>query len=305
VALPPPFVIAEAFRIVVSVAWIRWQVRARTLHSIAAIRAELAAIYVGDLSSRLPEPHGNGEIVRLAATINAILGRLDEAEKRAERALDQQRQFALDASHELRTPLAGLRLQLEDAQMHPDDTDPRKLLDHALRDLDRVQSIIGDLLLLARLGAGTQATMEKVDLTALVREVAAHRVGRQEIQLHLDPDLTVDAVPSHITRMLTDLLDNAHRHAAQTIRIHLRRTGDGAELSIADDGEGIAQADRERIFHRFVRLDSARSRDCGGTGLGLAIARDVASAHNGSLYVEDSALGGASFVLRMPLAKDH
>jgi signal transduction histidine kinase len=105
--------------------------------------------------------------------------------------------------------------------------------------------------------------------------------------------------------MLTDLLDNAHRHAAQTIRIHLRRTGDGAELSIADDGEGIAQADRERIFHRFVRLDSARSRDCGGTGLGLAIARDVASAHNGSLYVEDSALGGASFVLRMPLAKDH
>ncbi|ETK33002.1 hypothetical protein MPTA5024_26790, partial [Microbispora sp. ATCC PTA-5024] len=275
------------------------------IDAIAAICVELAAIDVGDLSHRLPEVHGNGEIVRLARTINTILGRLEEAQRRVERALDQQRQFALDASHELRTPLAGLRVRLEDAQMYPDDVDLTDLLDEALGDLCRVQSLIADLLLLARLGTGNETTMKEVDLAALVREVVARDAGRQEIQLHLDPEVTVYAVPSHINRMLTNLLDNAHRHAAQTIRISLRSAGDGAELAIADDGEGIAQADRERIFHRFVRLDSARSRDCGGTGLGLAIARDIASAYNGSLHVEDSASGGACFVLRMPLARDH
>jgi signal transduction histidine kinase len=272
---------------------------------IAAIRAELAAIDVDDLSSRVTEPPGDREIVRLARTINTTLGRLEQAEKRAARASYQQRQFALDASHELLTPLAGLRVRLEDAQLHPDDTDLTPLLDHALCDLDRVQNIIIDLLLLTKLGASPQPAMQHVDLTALVLAAAAHRADHQEIQLHLDPGVTVDAVPPHVARMLTNLLDNAHRHATRTIRVDLHRTGDSAELVIADDGQGIAQADRERIFHRFVRLDSARSRDCGGTGLGLAIARDIAHAHNGNLHVEDSASGGARFVLRLPLAENQ
>lgn len=277
---------------------------ARTDPMIAAIRTELAAIDVDDLSSRVTEPPGESEIVRLARTVNTTLGRLEQAEKRAGRALDQQRQFALDASHELLTPLAGLRVRLEDAQLHPDDTDLTQLLDHALHDLDRVQSITTDLLLLTKLGANTQPTMQQIDLTALVLAAVVHRADHQ-VQLHLDSEVTVDAVPPHVARMLTNLLDNAHRHATQTIRIELHRTGDSAELAITDDGEGIAQADRERIFHRFVRLDSARSRDCGGTGLGLAIARDIAHAHNGNLHVEDSAWGGARFVLRIPLAENH
>ncbi|GAA4585426.1 hypothetical protein GCM10023194_28060 [Planotetraspora phitsanulokensis] len=288
----------------VSLAWTRWQTRARILHSIAAIHAELAVLE-GDPQDRLAEPKGKGEFVRLAATINTVLERLGQADKRAARALDRQRQFTVDAAHELRTPLAGLRLQLEDAQMHPDDTDLRNLLDHALHDLGRVQSIVADLLLLARLETDAQTTMEEIDLTALVREAVAHRQGLQEVHFHLDPAVKVGGVPSHITRMLANLLDNAHRHAARTIWIDLRRKGDSAELTIADDGVGIAPTDRERIFHRFVRLDSARSRDCGGTGLGLAIARDIASAHNGSLHVEDSASGGACFVLRMPLAANR
>jgi signal transduction histidine kinase len=278
---------------------------ARADPMIAAIHTELAAIDVDNLSSRVTEPPGDSEIMRLARTINTTLRRLEQAEKRAVRALDQQRQFALDASHELFTPLAGLRVWLEDAQLHPDDTDLTQLLDHALCDLDRVQSIITDLLLLTRLGANTQPTMQQIDLTALVLAAVAPKADHQEIQLHLDSEVTVDAVPPHVARMLTNLLDNAHRHATQTIRIDLHRTGDSAELAITDDGEGIAQADRERIFHRFVRLDSARSRGCGGTGLGLAIARDIAHAHNGNLHVEDSASGGARFVLRIPLAENQ
>ncbi|GAA1311395.1 hypothetical protein Psi02_55380 [Planotetraspora silvatica] len=291
--------------IVVPLAWAKWHARARTLHSISAIRTELAVLVGGDPQDRLAEPEGNGEVVRLAATINTVLQRLDQAEQRAERALDRQRQFVVDAAHELRTPLAGLRLQLEDAQMYPDDTDLGNLLDHALQDLGRVQSIITDLLLLARMETDSQTTMEEIDLTALVQEAVAHRHGLQEVRFHLDSPVKVCGVPSHITRMLANLLDNAHRHAVRTIWINLHPRGDSAELTIADDGAGIAPTDRERIFHRFVRLDSARSRDCGGTGLGLAIARDIASAHNGSLHVEDSASGGACFVLRIPLAANR
>jgi anti-sigma regulatory factor (Ser/Thr protein kinase) len=114
--------------------------------------------------------------------------------------------------------------------------------------------------------------------------------------------VTVNAVSTQISRVITNLLDNAQRHAEQTVQIQVSRKGDSAELAVTDDGDGIAEADRERIFQRFTRLGAARSRDHKGTGLGLAIARDIAQAHFGTLQVEDSA-GGARFVLRLPLAE--
>jgi signal transduction histidine kinase len=297
--------LADALLIAIPAAWMTRRLMGRKLHAIATIRAELGAANLHGLSTPVAEPPGDNEVVQLARTINGTLGRLEQAEERAEQALDQQRQFTADASHELCTPLAGLRVRLEEALMHPDDIDLPDLLDHALGDLDRMQNLVTDLLLLARLGVSTRTTLEKVDLTALVQTEVAHRIDGHEIQLHLDPAVTVDAVPPQITRILANLLDNAQRHAAHTICIDLRRTEDSAELTIADDGEGIAQDDRERIFHRFVRLDSARSRDRGGTGLGLAIARDIASAHKSSLDIEDSTSGGVCFVLRIPLAANH
>jgi signal transduction histidine kinase len=286
--------------------WATRRTTGRRLRPVNEIRAELAAININDLSTRVPEPSGNGEIARLAGTINNTLQRLENAKEQLQRSLDQQRQFASDASHELRTPLAGLRTQLEEAQLHPDATDLRDLLDRTLNDVDRLQAIITDLLLLARIDGKAPTAFEEIDLAELVRTDLPRRVGDPHpVRTQLESNVRVDAVRTQISRVLANLLDNAQRHATHTVRIQLRRNGTSAELTTTDDGEGIAENDRERIFQRFTRLDSARTRDQGGTGLGLALARAIAHSHNGTLHAEDPPHGGARFVLRLPLSPRH
>jgi signal transduction histidine kinase len=290
--------------------WATWKVTGRTLRPVEAIRAELAAINFNDLSGRVPEPPGQDEIARLAKTVNHTLGRLEQAKGRLEhakrglqRTLDRQRQFASDASHELRTPIAGLRMRLEEAQLYPDEIDLQRMLEQALNDVDRLESIATDLLLLTRLGSTNIAnTLETVNLAELVQTEVARRTDPHTVQLRLDPQIMLDAVPTQISRVLANLLDNAQRHAEHAVLTEVHRNGDWAELAVTDDGQGVAEADRERIFQRFTRLDTARSRNKGGTGLGLAIARDIAHAHQGTLHIEDPPGGGARFVLRLPLA---
>ncbi|WP_433427825.1 sensor histidine kinase [Nonomuraea sp. CA-141351] len=228
---------------------------------------------------------------------------IDFAALFAEQLLDRQRQFAADASHELRTPLTALRVQVEEARLHPDDVDLPDLLNHVTDDLDRLENIISDLLLLATLEADLGRRLEEVDLTTLVETVAARWTESHDVRLNLEAAVTVEAASWQIARLLANLLDNARRHATHRLEVDLRRAGDHAELTVADDGQGIPPADRERIFQRFARLDTARSRDRGGAGLGLAIARDIAAAHHGTLHVEDSTDGGACFVLRIPLVR--
>jgi signal transduction histidine kinase len=283
--------------------WAAWKITGRILRPVEAIRAELAAINVNDLSSRVPEPSGEDEIVRLSRTVNRTLGRIENAKQQTEQALERQRRFAADASHELRTPIAGLRVQLEEAQLHPDETDLHEVLDRALNDVDRLQRITTDLLLLARVGATAPMALENLDLTQLVRVEISRRTDRLTIQSRLTPGVSVNAIPTQIGRVLNNLLDNAQRHARYLIRIEVNRNGDHAELAVTDDGEGIPETDRERIFQRFTRLDTSRSRDQGGTGLGLAIARDIVEAHEGSIRVEENPEGGARFVVRLPLAE--
>ncbi|MDH2426313.1 HAMP domain-containing sensor histidine kinase [Sphaerisporangium sp. TRM90804] len=281
-----------------------WKVTGRTLRPVEAIRAELAAINVNDLSSRVPESSGEDEIARLARTINSTLSRLEAARLRTEEALNQQRRFAADASHELRTPVAGLRAQLEEAQLHPEDTDLDSLLHRTLSDVDRLQAIITDLLLLARVGSCAKEMRERVDLSAAARkEVARRGQEPRHTRLVLEPDVMIDGIPTQLGRLVTNLLDNAQRHAKSTVVVGVRRVDGQAELSVDDDGDGIAEADRQHVFERFTRLDAARSRDRGGTGLGLPIACEIARAHGGDLAVETSGLGGARFVLRLGLAE--
>ncbi|GAA3804618.1 hypothetical protein GCM10022226_25630 [Sphaerisporangium flaviroseum] len=277
------------------IGWIAWKAADRGLHTVKNIQAELAHITVSDLSRRVQEPPGEDEISNLARTVNSTLARL-------EHSVEQQRRFAADASHELRTPIAGLRTQLESARLHPEHTELETLVTGALRDTDRLEAIVTDLLFMARLGSSGAAVQESVDLGHLAAEEIARRKGPIPITAELQEDVTVLGVRTQLHRVIVNLLDNARRHAAGMIKVEVSASGDAAVLAVINDGDRIAEKDRERVFHRFTRLDESRSRNKGGTGLGLAIARDVAIAHGGTLHVEDVP-EGTRFVLRLPVVE--
>lgn len=281
-------------------ACIVWRIADRLLSPVGCIRATLCSINSNNLSSRVPVPPGNDEIVRLARTINGTLDRLEKANECSNLALARLSRFTSDASHELRTPLAGLRVLLEEAQLHPCDTELPQLLDEALSDVDRLQTIICDLLLLSGLEAGIPASRDVVDLSQLVKEEVGQRKDLVPVLLRLETGTTVRVCRIQMARVLTNLLDNAQRHAKHVVQVEVHRRDAMAELTVSDDGAGIPTADRDRVFERFTRLDAARCRDRGGSGLGLAIARDIAHAHRGTLTAGCSPLGGARFVLCIP-----
>ncbi|WP_432074485.1 ATP-binding protein [Streptomyces wuyuanensis] len=276
------------------VAGVTWLVTRRALRPVEGIRGEMAAITASeDLSRRVPEPDSRDEIARLARTTNETLAAL-------EASVERQRRFVADASHELRSPIASLRTQLEVGAAHPGLLD----VPGAVADTVRLQQLAADLLLLARLDAGERPGRARLDLAATVREEVAQRGAGDGLPVTVDAEEHVEVAgsPGQLGRVLGNLLDNAQRHARGVVSVTVRREGGDAVLTVADDGPGVPEPERERIFERFVRLDDARSRDAGGAGLGLAIARDVARRHGGTLTVSATADGGALFVLRLPAA---
>ncbi|MGW5374066.1 sensor histidine kinase [Nocardia sp. NPDC003999] len=275
------------------VALVTWLVTRRALRPVEAIRRQLAEIMDGDLSRRVPEPGSRDEIGRLASTTNATLAALEESTER-------QRRFIADAAHELRSPIASLRTQLEVAQAHPELLE----VDGLIGDTIRLEHLAADLLLLARLDAGEQPRSDRVDLTVLVREELEHRVrDRVAVRIATPKEpVAVTGSRTQLARVLGNLVDNAQRHAANTVDVAVDHAADErVVLSVTDDGPGVPPADRDRIFQRFVRLDDARSRDEGGAGLGLAIVRNVVERHGGTIHVTDGA-PGARFVVTLPAA---
>jgi signal transduction histidine kinase len=272
-------------------AWFAWWSVGRTLRPLRHVTARLADFSINDLSRRLPQPRGHDEIAQLIRTANATLDRL-------ELAVEQQRRFSSDASHELRTPIAGLRAQLESALMYPDDTDLFATLKSALRDTDRLEAVVSDLLFLAQLGTDHKIATELIDLGQMVAGELEERAGRAVIGADIQPGVEVEGVRVQLLRLLVNLLDNAERYGEGVIDVAVFAEEGDAVLMVTDSGPGIPHQDRDRVFERFTRLDTARSRSAGGTGLGLAIARDIARAHGGSLQIADSPTG-ARFVLRL------
>ncbi|MFJ3580914.1 ATP-binding protein [Streptomyces sp. NPDC090127] len=283
------------------VAGVTWLVTRRALRPVEDIRREMAAITASeDLGRRVPEPGTGDEVARLARTTNETLAAL-------EASVERQRRFVADASHELRSPIASLRTQLEVGAAHPELLD----VPGAVEDTVRLQRLATDLLLLARLDAGEQAGRTRIGLGALVRETVAEQSGdrpgdrpgdRIVVRVEAEDGVEVAGSRGQLARVVTNLLDNARRHARSRITVTVREDGGRALLAVSDDGAGVPAAERERIFERFVRLDDARTRDEGGAGLGLAIARDVARRHGGELTATAAEpSGGARFELRLPL----
>ncbi|MFB9205691.1 sensor histidine kinase [Nonomuraea spiralis] len=275
------------------------RVVARTLAPVSSITKRLAEITADGGGLRVPVPDTDDEIRALAETANQTLERLETARARQEAAMEQQRRFAGDASHDLRSPITAMRAQVEEAMLHPEETDWTETSTQVLASLDRLQAIVTDLLTLTRLDAGAPSDHEPVDLGELV---VAETTRARTKRVVTDPQEGVVVMGDRLqlTRLLTNLLDNAERHAETRVVVTVREEDGQAVLEVLDDGGGIEPDQREVVFQRFTRLDDSRNRDAGGTGLGLSIAREIATAHDGTLTIEDSPKG-ARFVLRLPL----
>ncbi|MGC5016384.1 sensor histidine kinase [Streptosporangium sp. DT93] len=272
-----------------------WMIIGRTLRPIAALRRGAEEITDTARSRRLPVPEARDEVHSLATTLNAMLARLEKADGR-------QRALVSDAAHELRSPLASIRLQLEVALGHPGGQDWRETAEGVLEDTMRLSRLAEDLLALARLDerGGAPARREPVELDRLVPQ-AAERYGTGVAVRVPGAPVTVTGDALDLGRVLVNLVDNALRHTRAPVLVELRAEGADAVLTVTDDGPGIPEPDRERVFDRFTRLDSARSRDEGGAGLGLAIVRETVHAHGGAVHLEDAS-PGLRAVVRLPLS---
>jgi signal transduction histidine kinase len=287
-----------AFPLLVALlAAVSWRVVGAALRPVEALRAGAEEITGGTRHGRLPIPDsGEGdEIHRLAVTLNGMLGRLDAARAR-------QRSFVADAAHELRSPLTNMRTEIEVAQRLPDSTDWPALAGDLLTDVDRLSRLVDDLLLLARADDATTraaAAMEEVELGQMLADVVGHYPA-----VHYERPAQAQPVVGEwdaLRRVVSNLLDNAVRHASSRVELTVGDDGAYRRISVVDDGPGIPATDRERVFDRFTRLDDARARDAGGSGLGLAIVRELVRRHHGTVTLGDAG-PGLRVEVRLPKA---
>jgi signal transduction histidine kinase len=222
---------------------------------------------------------------------------------RLEAAQSRQRRFVADASHELRSPLAVVRQHAEVALAHPERTGTAKLAGTVLGESTRMQRLVEDLLLLARADEGTVALRRApVDVDDVVFDVAGDLRRSSAVQVDTAGVSAgrVAGDEGQLRRVVQNLADNAARHARSRVAFSLAEGSGRTRLCVDDDGAGIPEGERQRVFERFVRLDDARSRDSGGNGLGLAIVAEIVGAHGGTVTVGTSPLGGARFEVALP-----
>jgi two-component system OmpR family sensor kinase len=275
----------------------------RAMSPIAALTTAASRVAdTRDPSRRLPVPETRDEVAELARTLQAMLDSLEEAREETEGALVRQRQFVADASHELRTPLTSILANLE---LLADvlDGERGEAARSALRSSQRMRRLVGDLLLLARADAKRQLPREPTDVGRVLVEAAAELgpvADGHDLTIDAD-EAIVNGTRDELHRMTLNLMENAIRHTPAGTHVSARVTSvDGhVVLTVQDDGPGVPDELRERIFERFVRGAGDRGSS---SGLGLSIVRAVAQSHGGSVDLEH-ADPGARFVVRLPRAE--
>lgn len=225
------------------------------------------------------------EVGELARAFNAMASDLAEVDR-------QRRELVANVSHELRTPITGLQAVLENIVdgVTPPDLDT---LGTALAQTQRLGCLVAQLLDLSRLDSGARLIEpEELDLASLCRQaVSEATLARDDVTVvsAVRPGTVLSADAALLAQVLANLLDNAVRHSPPggMVRVEARPAGVNLEISVTDDGPGIPQAERARVFERFSRLDAGRAADAGGAGLGLAIAKEIVELHGGSISVSD------------------
>lgn len=267
------------------------------LRPVAALRRSADKVTRSGPGVRLPLGPARDEIAELAATLNAMLARIDASAQR-------ERQFVADASHELRSPLALLKGELELALRGKRTAREQvETLRSAAIEVDGLAQLSDDLLLIARAEPGAlplrrSAVGVQELLTTVARRYAQRADGaRREIRVETAPDLVVEVDPARISQALGNLVENALRHGAGTITLEAGTRGRAVALSVIDEGGGMPSGFLEHAFERFSRADAARSGP--GAGLGLAIVELIARAHDGCAEIEQDA---HRFCVRIVLA---
>ncbi|HUY42861.1 MAG TPA: ATP-binding protein [Acidimicrobiales bacterium] len=256
------------------------------LAPVEAIRRRVDAIAAVDLTQRVPLTGGDDEIARMARTLNEMLDRLQSASV-------FQQEFVSNASHELRSPLTTLLATTERALVDP-ATNWDDVAEVVVREGRRLDTIIDDLFWLARHDEHHVDTPNtEVDLDDLLYEEASRVRAMSGLSVDTSGVAPTRVVgnPAMLKRMVRNVVDNAMRYAKGELRLECRFDGDYAVVLVSDDGEGIDVAESFRLFERFARADSARSRFSGGTGLGLAIVTEIVLRHGGSVRFVDVPAG--------------
>ena len=269
-----------------------------TLRPVESMRRRAAEISGTVGGRRLPEPDRDDEIARLARTLNAMLTRI-------EAGFERERRFVAEASHELRTPLASLKAELELALRRPRSTEElAAAIASAAEETDRLAALAEDLLVLARSDEGElRVEAEPVRARELLVTVAGRFAARADeagLSLAVEAPSTVSALGdrAQLEQALGNLVDNALRYGAGTVRLQAEREDGSVALRVSDEGAGFAPDFLPRAFERFSRADGARSR--GAVGLGLAIVDAIARAHGGSALAGNTPQGGAQVTLVLP-----
>lgn len=279
-----------------------WWIAHAALRPVALMAAQARQITDRTPGSRLASPGPGDELGVLAGAFNDLLARLESA-------LAQQRQFMADASHELRTPVSIARTAIDvtlSRQDRPED-EFRDCLGIVAEQMRRLSRLVEDMFTLARADvAGLPLDRGPLYLDELVADcVNEARVLAGAKGVGLDwrgpSDLEASGDERRLRQVLMNLLDNAIRHTPSggLVRVDLVAQPDSVEVAVTDTGEGIPEVERERVFARFVRLDSRRPSE--GAGLGLPIARAIAEAHGGTLVLQRSDASGSTFLVRLPL----
>jgi heavy metal sensor kinase len=280
-----------------------WWIARAALRPVELMAARARRVTERTPGFRLDAPNPKDELGLLANAFNDLLARL-------ETALSQQRQFMADASHELRTPVSIGRTAIEVtlARTGRAEEEYRDSLRVVAEQMRRLSRLVDDMFTLARADAAglplDRASLYLDELVADCVKEAAVLAQSKGVDLKVSgpSDLELRGDEGRLRDMLMNLLDNAIRHTPSggRVRVELTARPDALEVAVTDSGEGIPEAEHERVFQRFVRLDASR-RPGEGAGLGLPIARAIAEAHGGTLVLARSDASGTRFVVTLPL----
>jgi two-component system OmpR family sensor kinase len=287
-----------------------------SLRPLQRVENTAMAIAAGDLNQRVPPAAANTEVGRLGASLNTMLHQIQSAfaataasEEQARRSEDKMRRFVADASHELRTPLTSIK-GFSELYRQGAMTDTSQLMSRIETEAGRMGLLVEDLLMLARLDAHRPFEQAPVDLLSLASDVVhSARATAPDREIRVDvldgpgvPQVLGDA--GRLAQVLSNLVGNAIRHtpADATITVRVGTVEDDAVMAVADTGPGLQEEDKSKVFERFYRADASRHRTehSSGSGLGLSIVAALVAAHGGSVGVDDTPGGGATFWVRLP-----